>query len=131
MKTDPCSHICFCRDLENSGIGVRFTVQIEGQSHPAFVIRFRDEIKAFVNECSHIGVELDWQPGIFFDITGQQIVCSTHGARYSPLSGKCIAGPCGAKGLIPLKVQVVEEEVHLVIEKGVHLVKIIEGQTDV
>lgn len=131
MKTNSSARICLCRDLENSGVGVRFAVQLDGRSRSAFVIRFGGELKAFVNECGHIGVELDWQPGSFFDITGQQLICSTHGARYNPLTGECISGRCAGRGLIPIKVREVGEEVHLVDGKGVHLIQIIEGQADV
>ncbi|HEC11789.1 MAG TPA: Rieske (2Fe-2S) protein [Acidiferrobacteraceae bacterium] len=131
MKKDSATRLCAIRELENSGLGVRFVVQLDGRSRSAFVIRFDGEIKAFINECAHIGVELDWQPGIFFDSTGQQLICSTHGARYNPLTGECISGRCAGRGLIAIKIREVGEEVHLVDGKGVHLEKIIEGQSDV
>jgi nitrite reductase/ring-hydroxylating ferredoxin subunit len=50
-------------------------------------------------------MELDWQPGQFFDDEGRWLTCATHGALYDPASGSCAGGPCvGRGGLRPLKV---------------------------
>ena len=37
---------------------------------------------------------MDWQPGEFLDRDLEFIICSTHGATYEPLTGRCAGGPC-------------------------------------
>ncbi|NJM43938.1 MAG: Rieske 2Fe-2S domain-containing protein, partial [Brachymonas sp.] len=44
--------------------------------------------------CTHVAMEMDWQPGQFFDDTGAWLLCSTHGAAYKPDTGECGGGPC-------------------------------------
>jgi hypothetical protein len=52
-------------------------------------------------------VELDWIEGEFFDTDRLYLVCTTHSARYDPVTGRCAGGPCAGRGLIRL--EVVEE----------------------
>jgi len=39
-------------------------------------------------------VNHDGQFRDFFTEDGRALICSTHGALYEPLSGRCTAGPC-------------------------------------
>src|SRR5579871_6149791 len=97
--------ICASADLAEGGTGVRFEVEIEGKAVPAFVVRAGGVARAYINRCAHVPVELDWQPGRYFDILGLYLICSTHGAVYDPASGRCSGGPCrGRGGLVPLSV---------------------------
>jgi len=59
-----------------------------------FIVCFQGELKAWHNTCPHAGSPLDWIPGQFFSEDGEQLVCHTHGARFHPVSGDCLAGPC-------------------------------------
>jgi len=67
-----------------------------------FLVLFEGEFKAYVNECRHMEVCLDWQPNVFFDEDKKFIICSTHGALYSPKTGACVSGPCKGQNLIKL-----------------------------
>jgi len=49
-------------------------------------------------------VPLDWAPGRFFSEDGREIVCHTHDARFEPLTGDCLSGPC-PHGLAKLPMQ--------------------------
>ena len=60
---------------------------------------------AYLNRCAHVGVELDWQAGRFFDADGMDLLCSTHGALYDPTSGACLGGPCRGGPLMPVAVE--------------------------
>ena len=73
----------------------------------AFALRFDGRVVAYLNRCAHVAAELDWQPGEFLDSGREFILCSIHGAAYEPLSGRCVAGPCGRGRLQML--DVVEE----------------------
>ncbi len=107
--------ICHSQDLPERGTGVRFSVSTGKGVMPAFVIRHRGKVQAYLNRCAHVSVELDAQPGQFFDFAGLYLVCATHGAAYVPETGYCIGGPC--KGLRLTKVGVEEHD------GGVYLVE--------
>lgn len=83
---------------------MRFEVQAQGATLPAFAVRHGGTVKAYINRCAHVGIELDWTPGEFFDRSGLYLICATHGATYLPDSGKCIAGPCRGASLVSLPV---------------------------
>lgn len=105
--------ICASADLLEGGKGVRFTVAWHGQTTPAFVIRFHGEPHAFLNQCGHVPVELDWQEGEFFDAAGVYLICATHGALYSPQDGRCVTGRCNGKGLTRLPVEERDNQIRL------------------
>ena len=96
--------ICTSAELVEGGSGVRFTVERHGVSEAAFVVRFRGRAHAYLNRCAHLAVELDWQQGEFFDLSGLYLICATHGALYAPDSGRCLGGPCNGKGLVAVAV---------------------------
>src|SRR6185312_16085931 len=51
------------------------------QSLAAFAVRvLGGMVRVYVNRCPHMGTELDWQPGDFFEESGLYLVCATHGA---------------------------------------------------
>jgi nitrite reductase/ring-hydroxylating ferredoxin subunit len=105
--------ICASAALAEGGDGVRFEVLRGGEAVGAFAIRHEGQVYAYLNRCAHIGVELDWQPGRFFDADGMVLLCSTHGALYDPRTGVCLGGPCRGGGLIPLAVAEIDGEVVL------------------
>jgi len=102
--------ICLAGELEEGARGVRFPI---GDAVNGFAIRFRGKVRAFVNRCPHMGTELDWQAGEFFEESGLYLVCSTHGALFEPLTGYCVAGPCRGASLEPLQVREREGRVTL------------------
>ncbi|WP_109039913.1 Rieske 2Fe-2S domain-containing protein [Azospira sp. I13] len=97
--------ICASADLEEGGRGVRFTVTRRGREESAFAVRFSGQVRAYLNRCAHVPIELDWQHGEFFDHSKLYLVCATHGALYAPESGQCLGGRCHGKGLTPLDVE--------------------------
>lgn len=95
--------ICSSAAVVEGGDGVRFTVTQNGTALPAFVIRYRERVYAYLNRCAHRSTELDWVPGRFFDRDVRYLMCATHGALYEPQTGGCAGGPCGG-GLFKLEV---------------------------
>lgn len=63
-------------------------------------------VRAYINKCPHMGIELNWMPGRFMDTEKLFIQCSTHGALFKPGSGECIAGPCQGDALAALDVRI-------------------------
>ena len=86
--------LCNSGDLQDSALAVPFDVVFRGRSCRAFAIRFEGQSHAYVNECAHVAMEMDFQPNQFFDSSGQWLMCATHGAMYDPASGACAGGPC-------------------------------------
>ncbi|MCF8175372.1 MAG: Rieske 2Fe-2S domain-containing protein [Burkholderiaceae bacterium] len=109
--------ICAGDALQEKGPGLRFTVERHGVSEPAFVVRFRGQVHAYLNRCAHVPVQMDWQQGEFFDHSGLYLICATHGALYAPESGRCLGGRCNGKGLFALTVAEHDGQVFL-IEEG-------------
>ncbi|MCU0897179.1 MAG: Rieske 2Fe-2S domain-containing protein [Burkholderiales bacterium] len=97
--------ICASDALAEGGAGVRFDVRRAGETLAAFAIRHDGMVRAYLNRCAHVAVELDWQPGQFFDADRNLLICSTHGAEYDPATGRCLGGPCHGAGLIPVAVE--------------------------
>ena len=110
--------ICASGDLVEGGNGLRFTVERYGRSEPAFAVRFRGEVRAYLNRCGHVPVELDWQQGEFFDHSGLYLICATHGALYAPESGRCLGGRCNGKGLVALRAVEDGGQIYLIEEGG-------------
>ncbi|HMS78343.1 MAG TPA: Rieske 2Fe-2S domain-containing protein [Burkholderiaceae bacterium] len=96
------ARVCPAGALAERGDGVRFDLVHRGGSLPAFVLRIDGAPVAYLNQCAHVPVELDWNPGRFLDDTGTGIVCATHGAVYDAADGACIGGPCRGRGLQPV-----------------------------
>ncbi|OZG70047.1 ferredoxin [Hahella sp. CCB-MM4] len=84
----------------------------EGQSkginldqHNLFVIHHQGRYYAYLNQCPHLGIELEWMPDQFLDHARQFIHCATHGALFLIKTGKCISGPCQGQSLQPVTVE--------------------------
>jgi len=108
--------ICPSEAVVDGGIGCRFVVERHGRETPAFALRFRGRVYAYVNECGHVPAELDWQPGEFFDYSKLYLICSIHGALYAPESGQCLGGRCQGIGLKPLRVAERDGAIYLLAE---------------
>ena len=94
--------LCQSSDLLDGGHAVSFDVNYAGQTCRAFAIRYEGTAHAYLNRCTHVAMELDWQPDRFFDLTGHYIVCAAHGAMFRPDSGQCVGGP-GRGGLLKIE----------------------------
>lgn len=97
--------ICPSDALVSAGRGVRFEVDYFGAPAPAFLVRHEGQVYGYLNRCAHVAMELDWMEGRFFDASGRDLLCSTHGAVYEASSGKCLGGPCGRTPLVKLRIE--------------------------
>ena len=103
--------LCHSQDLADSGRAVPFDVRYFGQSQAAFAVRYQGQVYAYLNRCSHVPMEMDYQPNEFFDTSGHWLMCATHGAMYAPQSGHCRMGPCRG-GLVKIGVSEADGLVH-------------------
>lgn len=96
--------VCDAGALVEGGDGVRFTVQTaDAGALDAFAVRYQGRVRAYLNRCSHVPIELDWIEGHFFDNDPRYLVCATHGALYDSGTGACVSGPCAGRGLVALE----------------------------
>lgn len=103
--------LCRSEDLLERGDAVPFEVVYCGHHCRAFAVRYRGEVHAYLNRCSHVPIEMDYQPNKFFDLSGEWLICSTHGAVYRPDTGHCGGGPCRG-GLVKVVVSERDGLVH-------------------
>lgn len=95
--------LCRSVELREGGDAVPFDVNYAGQTCRAFAVRFEGRPHAYLNRCSHVAMELDWQPNRVFDDSGQWLLCASHGAAYRPDTGECSGGPCQG-GLVKIDI---------------------------
>ncbi len=102
--TEPL-HLCASGELVERGDAHVFDVLHFREPARAFVLRFDGRVVAYLNRCLHVPTEMDWQHGQFLDGDREYILCSTHGAAYEPLTGRCAGGPCGRGKLTEINVE--------------------------
>ena len=64
-------------DLHNEAQGLRFELSALGEFATGFVVRYHGKPYAYVNQCAHVPVELDWNQGDFFTAQKDYIICAT------------------------------------------------------
>jgi nitrite reductase/ring-hydroxylating ferredoxin subunit len=67
--------------------------------NPYLVVHHAKTYVVFVNRCPHRRLPLDGGGRVWFTADRQWLVCANHGAKFHPLTGACIAGPCTGKHL--------------------------------
>ena len=103
--------LCASEALRDGGPAVAFELQFRGRVCRAFAVRYAGAVHAYLNRCTHVAMEMDYQEGQFFDDTGRWLLCSTHGAAYAPDTGACAGGPCQG-GLVKIALSESNGQVH-------------------
>ena len=102
-------YICASSDLLERGKGVRFPIMAWGEDAIGFVIRHEGVLRAYLNRCVHLPVELDnTEEGCFFDMDKEHLVCGRHGALFMPDTGRCALG--ASAGTLLYAISVTEED---------------------
>lgn len=102
--------LCDSAALVEGAAAVPFAVQYLGQPARAFAIRYQGQTHAYLNRCTHVPMEMDWQPNQVFDASGRWLLCATHGAMYRPQTGDCVGGPCRG-GLVKIELREADGQV--------------------
>jgi nitrite reductase/ring-hydroxylating ferredoxin subunit len=104
--------LCRLSDLPDPGsLGLRVELSVGGLE--VLLVRKDGAVYGYQNYCPHTGVNLDWLPNQFLDVTQSFIQCATHGALFRVEDGYCLRGPCAGDRLQPLTLEVVGGEVLL------------------
>jgi nitrite reductase/ring-hydroxylating ferredoxin subunit len=108
--------ICSSQAVVERERGLRFALPELGERVTGFVIRYNGSVHAYVNQCAHLSVELDWNEGDFFDLSKNYVICATHGAQYQPTTGYCVMGPCKGRSLQAIEVTERNNEILINLE---------------
>lgn len=108
--------ICYSHVVVEREQGLRFALPELGEHVTGFVVRYNGLAHAYVNQCAHLSVELDWNEGDFFDLTKNYVICATHGAQYQPETGYCVLGPCKGRSLQAIHVTERNDEILIHLE---------------
>jgi len=108
-----------CRLEEIADHGARGFTLAGDPPLEGFLVRDGIRVYAYVNSCPHIGTPLDFLPDRFLTADRREILCSTHGARFEIASGRCTAGPCRGRSLVPLSVVIEDDRVLAARRPGV------------
>lgn len=102
------TRLCALAELpEDNGLERRF-----GEGERAFrvvVFRAGDGARAYVNECPHFHVRLNFREAVFcvYDLgEGRQLMCAHHTAMFRIDDGACVDGPCVGDRLLAVDVAV-------------------------
>lgn len=72
-------------------------VAVDGRAY--LVVQQAAQWRVFVNVCPHRRLPLDRAGQVFTTEDRTLLVCANHGARFDPLTGECMAGPCAGRRL--------------------------------
>lgn len=108
----PGLSLCEGWALEERGRAWSWDVLEYGRPARAFALRFDGVVRAYLNRCLHVPVEMDWNPGEFLDSEQRFILCSIHGAAYEPENGRCVGGPCGRGHLTAIRTAEINGQVY-------------------
>lgn len=107
--------LCKITDLEDPG-SARFDLPVDYPptvSRTICMIRRGYHVYGYINSCPHTLAPMDWQPGQFLSMDKQRIICSMHGAQFNIDDGYCILGPCTGSRLIPVDLELQNDQVVL------------------
>jgi nitrite reductase/ring-hydroxylating ferredoxin subunit len=82
------------------GTTKKFWLQCGDREIEAFVVLHQGEHHAFVNQCRHVPMTMDWVENQFLTEDRCYVQCATHGALFEPSTGLCVEGPPAGKSLI-------------------------------
>ena len=68
-----------------------FDVQYGGQTCRAFAIRYQGVAHAYLNRCTHVAMEMDYQPNRFSMIPGNGCCAQPTVLRTRPIRGRALA----------------------------------------
>lgn len=95
--------------------GLRFNYKDGPFDEEGILLKLADgQVRAYKNECRHLPMKLDdREPRDFWDPSRVYLVCNSHGARYRPIDGLCVSGPCEGSHLRQLPIALEDGVVYL------------------
>ncbi|MCF5722810.1 Rieske (2Fe-2S) protein [Pseudomonas syringae] len=81
-----------------------------------FALLHEKEVRVYRNVCPHLLVAMEYRKDKFMSADGQWVVCYAHGARFRPLDGMCVYGPCLGLSLERIASRLVDGRLMISIE---------------
>jgi len=106
--------LCSTNDIPDPG-SKSFQITNNDKQLDLFIVHKDSKFHAFINQCPHTGINLEWQENQFLDREQTFIQCSTHGALFEIETGNCIHGPCVGDSLTPIGLNIINNMVVLQI----------------
>ena len=100
--------LCRVADLSDPGAKGPFVVSLGCERMQVFVVLTDGHVRAYVNSCPHVGAPLEMEVDHYLDLTGSEIICAVHAARFDPLTGDCTWGPCRGRRLTPVAITIAD-----------------------
>ena len=107
--------ICDFASLSDPG-SRGFSIDLAGEALEVLVVRKAEAVYVYQNRCPHTGINLEWQPDRFLDLSQSYIQCATHGALFRIEDGRCLRGPCAGDCLTPVNASLEDGQVILEID---------------
>lgn len=70
-----------------------FTFGTGRRIYSILVIRRGSDLRAFVNECPHVGLPLTYHNSQVLSADGERLMCSNHQAEFAVDDGRALSGP--------------------------------------
>lgn len=99
------SHLLCNKNEINNYTARGFDIETDSGKIGLIVLRQDKSVSAYLNNCPHLNVPLNWQPDDFISLEGTHIQCATHGALFALEDGLCISGPCRGQSLTPVPIE--------------------------
>lgn len=86
------------------------------KQHPqtAIVLRYEEQVYAYLNQCVHRVRRLDCVHDAVFDDPQGHLRCSMHGIVFDPTSGESLSVLCSGERLKPLRCEEIDGQVYLI-----------------
>lgn len=75
-----------------------------GNTQSAIVLRYRNQVYAYINQCVHMPKPLDCERDAVFDPDSGLLRCSMHGILYDPRTGISVSTLCEGASLQALRI---------------------------
>ena len=89
----------------------KFKLRCQGRTVEGILVCYEGQVFAYVNQCRHIPISMDWRDNEFFSDDKRYLICANHGATYEPTTGSCVWGPCDGASLVSIPLEVSDGEI--------------------
>lgn len=104
------SQLCTLADLQGRQAITRTFGEGRDQRE-VFIMVHAGKVVAYLNDCPHRHLPLNFHPDRFLEPEGQFILCTNHIALFRIDDGYCTEGPCPGQWLTPMAIRVEGEQV--------------------
>ncbi len=92
-RIGPGALLCHVDELDDPGSRAFTLVFEDGHALDIFLVHARGLFRAYVNDCPHQRLPLNWQTDRFLTHDRQRILCVMHAATFAIETGEALSGP--------------------------------------